>query len=196
MGMSRKLTVTSLAAICLAVAAGPAFADTGIGQTGQGNEQGVNSTQSGVNGTGTAGGDNSVIGDAAPVLDQDSGNAGVDVEAMGTGDGTMINPGTDASTQFNQTGTNSDQTGENGDSGSGIFGTAPLMIQTSTNLTVSAELMAVADGTVLIGGNAQTSSIGTNSSQSGNDFPGGGEPGTPNLTQTSTNIVINAIILG
>jgi hypothetical protein len=195
MGMSRKLTVTSLAAICLAVAAGPALADTGIGQTGQGNEQGVNSTQSGVNGTGTAGGDNSVIGDAAPVLDQDSGNAGVDVEAMGTGDGTMINPGTDASTQFNQTGTNSDQTGENGDSGSGIASTTPIMLQDSTNLTVSAELMAVADGTVLIGGNAQTSSIGTNSSQSGNDFPGGGET-TPNLTQDSTNIVINAIILG
>jgi hypothetical protein len=69
------------------------------------------------------------------------------------------------------------------------------MMQNSLNFTISAELMAVADNTVLIGGNHQTSSIGVNSAQSGNDFPGGGET-LPNLTQNSANIVINAIILG
>jgi hypothetical protein len=193
--MSRKLTVGSLAAICLALAASPALADVGVGDTGQANEQGTNSTQSGVNGTGGAGGDNSVIGDAAPVLGQNSLNAGVDVEAMGTGDGTMIAAPGDDATQFNQSGTNSQQTGENGDSGSGIASTTPAMFQNSLNLTVSAELMAVADNTVLIGGNHQTSSIGVNSSQSGNDFPGGGES-LPNLSQNSANILIDVIILG
>jgi hypothetical protein len=70
-----------------------------------------------------------------------------------------------------------------------------MLRQNSLNLTVSAELIATAENTVLIGGNAQSSSIGVNSSQSGNDFPGGGETG-PNLNQNSENIVINAIILG
>ncbi|HEX3872909.1 MAG TPA: hypothetical protein VHW26_02110 [Solirubrobacteraceae bacterium] len=193
--MSRKLSVLSLSAVCLAFAASPAAADIAIvGQTGQANEQGANSTQSGVNGTGGAGGDNSVIGDAAPDLAQNSTNVGGDAEAMGTGDGAMIANGPDAAfTQFNQTGTNSDQTGENGDSGSGISATTPMLEQDSTNATISAELMAATGNTVLIGGNAQTSSIGVNSSQSGNNFTGGG---VGPFKQSSTNIVINAILLG
>ncbi|HEY5195729.1 MAG TPA: hypothetical protein VIJ51_01745 [Solirubrobacteraceae bacterium] len=196
--MNRKLGVTSLAAICLALGTTPALADTGIGDTGQGNDQGANSNQSAVNGTGAGGGTTSVIGDAAPDFNQNSENVGADVEAMGTGDGTMIAPAGDASTQLNQSGTNSSQAGQNGDAGNGIFGTSPVLDQNSLNVTVSAELMAVADGTVLIGGNAQSSAIGVNSSQSGNDFPGGGEAGppTPNLAQNSENILIDVVILG
>jgi hypothetical protein len=182
--MSRKLGTSSLAAMFLALAASPAFAGVGIGQTGQGNDQGANSTQSGVNATGGAGGDNSIIGDAAPVLDQNSGNTGVDIEAMGTGDGTMISTGPGA-TQFNESGTNSLQVATNGDSGAGISSSAPMLVQNSTNLTVSAELMAVTDATVLIGGNAQTSSTAVNSSQM-TDVP---------LHQNSTNLLISAIIL-
>jgi hypothetical protein len=190
--MSRKLGAGSLVVILMALGGSPAYAGTGVGQTGQANEQGTNSNQSAVNGTGGAGGDNSVIGDALPVLDQNSTNAGVDVEAMGTGNGVMLSANGGAATQFNQTGTNSVQVGENGDSGSGIFGTTPMLAQNSLNVTVSAELMAVADGTVLIGGNNQTSSIGVNSSQSANNFTGGG---VGPFDQNSTNIVINAIIL-
>jgi len=176
--MTRRLGTGSVVVICFALA-------------GQSNQQGANSTQSGVNGTGGAGGDNSIIGDAAPELDQNSGNTGVNVEAMGTGDGTVIATGPGA-TQSNQSGTNSLQVGENGDSGAGIFGSRPLLAQNSTNLTVSAELIAVADATVLIGGNAQTSSIAVNSSQSANNFTGGG---VGPFDQNSTNIVISAIIL-
>jgi len=112
---------------------------------------------SGVNGTGGAGGDNSVIGDARPVLGRNPGNTGVS-EAMGTGPGTLISTGPGA-TQASQSGTNSIEVGENGDVGSGIFGPARMLAQNSANLTVSDELMAVADAVVLIGGNAQTSSI-------------------------------------
>jgi hypothetical protein len=193
--MNRKLGVTSLAAICLALGTTPALADVGVGNTGQGNDQGANSNQSGVNGTGGAGGDNSVLGDASPVLNQNSANVGADVEAMGTGDSTMIAANGGAATQLNLSGTNSDQVGENGDSGSGIGTSTPIFNQNSLNVTVSAELMAVADGTVLIGGNAQSSSTAVNSSQIGNDFPGGGEVGS-NLNQNSENILIDVIILG
>jgi hypothetical protein len=194
--MSRKLGVTSLAAICLALGASPAMADVGVGNTGQGNDQGANSNQSAVNGTGAGGGVTTVIGDAAPDFNQNSANVGADVEAMGTGDGTMIAANGGAATQLNQSGTNSSQEGQNGDAGNGIFGTTPVLDQNSLNVTVSAELMAVADGTVLIGGNAQTSSIGVNSDQSGNDFPGGSETTGPNLAQNSENILIDVIILG
>ncbi|HWH11195.1 MAG TPA: hypothetical protein VG165_08700 [Solirubrobacteraceae bacterium] len=194
--MSRKLGVTSLAAICLALGASPAMADVGVGNTGQGNDQGANSNQSAVNGTGAGGGVTTVIGDAAPDFNQNSANAGVDVEAMGTGDGTMIAAPGDAATQLNQSGTNSSQEGQNGDAGNGLFGTTPVLDQNSLNVTVSAELMAVADGTVLIGGNAQSSSIGVNSDQSGSDYPGGSEATGPNLAQNSENILIDVIILG
>jgi hypothetical protein len=76
--MSRKLGATSLLVICLtpapapalALAGSPAFADVGIRQTGQAIEQGDNSNQSAVNVDAGAGGDNSVIGDAAPILGQ------------------------------------------------------------------------------------------------------------------------------
>jgi hypothetical protein len=192
--MSRKLSVVSLSAVCLAFAAGPALADVAVvGQTGQANEQGANSNQSGVNGTGLAGGDNSVIADSAPVLDQGSTNFGGDGEVMGTGDATMIAGTGGAFTQANQTGTNSNQVGQNGDSGSGIASTKPMLDQESTNATISAELMAATGTTVLIGGNAQTSSIGVNSSQSGNNFPGGG---VGPFDQTSANFVLSDIILG
>jgi hypothetical protein len=194
--MSRRLTVFSLSATCLALAASPALASTVVGQTGQGNVQGVNSDQSAVNGTGTSGGANSVIGNATPVLDQNSANVGVDAEAMASGGSTLIanGPG-DGFTQLNQTGTNSEQTGVNGDGGQGIFGTQPMLDQNSENLTVSAELMATDGATILIGDNAQSSSIAVNSAQSGNDFPGGGESSL-NLDQNSANFVINAILLG
>ncbi len=181
--MSRKLGTSSLVVIFLALGPSPALAGTGIGQAGQGNQQGANSTQSGANATGS-GGDTSIIGDAAPVIDQNSDNTGVNIEAMGTGDGTMISTGPGA-TQSNQSGTNSLQVGTNGDSGAGISSSTPMLVQNSLNLTVSAELMAVTDATVLIGGNAQTSSTAVNSSQI-TDVP---------FTQNSTNILISAIIL-
>jgi len=193
--MNRKLGVTSLAALCMALGTTPAWAGVGIGDTGQGNDQGVNSTQSGGNGTGEAGGDNSVLGDAAPILTQNSANVGADVEAMGTGNGTMISANGGAATQLNQSGTNSDQTAINGDSGSGIGSSNPGLNQNSLNVTVSAELMAAADSTVLIGGdNAQSSATAVNSEQSGNDFPGGGET-YGNLNQNSENVLIDVIIL-
>jgi hypothetical protein len=191
--MSRKLSVISLSAVCLGLAAVPAFGDVAVvGQTGQGNVQGTNSNQTAVNGTGTGGGDNSVIGDATPELNQNSTNAGVDAEVMATGDGDLIANG-GAFTQANQSGTNSQQAGENGDSGAGISSTTPMLNQNSTNATVSAELMAATGTTVLIGGNAQSSSTAINSSQSGNNFPGGG---VGPFNQNSLNVAIDVIILG
>jgi len=83
-------------------------------------------------------------------------------------------------------GTNSLQVGTNGDSGAGISSSTPMLVQNSTNLTVSAEMMAVTDATVLIGGNDQTSATAVNSSQMAN---------VP-FTQNSTNILISAVILG
>jgi hypothetical protein len=196
--MNRRLTVTVASALCLAGAASPAFATdlTVVGQVGQANGQGANSNQSGVNGTGGAGGDNSVFGDAAPELNQNSANAGVNVEAVGgSGDSTLIANGpTDGFTQSNESGTNSDQVGENGDSGSGIGSSTPLLNQNSANVSVSVLLIAPSGNNVLIGGSAQAAEQGVNSSQSGNNFPGGGETGAFN--QNSLNVVINAVILG
>jgi hypothetical protein len=194
--MSHKLTVTALSAICLAWAASPASADMAIiGQSGQGNLQGANSNQSGVNGTGGGGGDTSVLGDATPIVDQNSTNFSGDGEVLGTGDGALIGSGPNAGfTQSNENGTNSTQVAQNGDTGNGLSPAAPHVVQNSANVSISALLIAVTGTTILVGNNAQAGSGGVNSSQSANNFPGGGE--THALTQNSGNLLISTIILG
>lgn len=189
--MSHKLTVTALSAICLAWAVSPASADmTIVGQGDQGNLQGANSNQSGVNGTGGGGGDTSVLGAAAPELDQNSVNFSGDGEVLGTGDGALIGN----NSQANQNGTNSTQVGVNGDTGAGISPVAAHLVQNSSNVSASALLIAATGTTILIGSNSQEGSGGVNSSQSATNFPGGGETHTTN--QDSLNVLLNAVILG
>jgi len=95
--MNRKLITMSAAAAVLAFGVTAASADTTvIGSTGQANQQGVNSSQSGENGSG--GGNTYILGDSAPSTTQNSENILVNVQDVGSLTGattTLIAPGTD-----------------------------------------------------------------------------------------------------
>jgi hypothetical protein len=193
--MNRKLMVVSLSAICMAWAAVPASAGTVIGETAQGNVQANNSDQSGINGTGLAGGDTSVLGDSSPTLVQVSGNELDNLEAAAGSDSVLVANGPGGGfSQQNSSAANSRQTAVNGDSGQNIALTIPVLAQHSLNAIVGTELLAAGADNVVIGSAAQDSTAAVNSDQSANDFPGGGAPA--GLDQDSLNALVNVIVLG
>jgi hypothetical protein len=192
--MYRRFTVISLSALCMAWAAAPSLASTVVGQTNQSDNQSANSGQSGINGTGLCGCDTSVIGDSTPVLLQASGNVVDNGQALAVGDSTLIANGSGASFgQSDNGGVNSQQTGVNGDSGQGLGQSVATLDQTSTNVVVGTELLAAAGPTVVIGSDYQVNQGAVNSSQSGNNFPGGG---LGLLEQDSFNLLASLVVIG
>jgi hypothetical protein len=206
--MNRKLITISAAAAVMAFGVTVASADTTvIGGTGQSNQQGVNSSQSGENGSGA--GSTYILGDSTPTTNQNSENVLVNVQDIGGGGATttLIAPGNDCFCQSNQQGVNSSQVAVNGDGGgtlTAILGDSdPTLNQNSTNVGVNVELIGGGPGnTVLIGGSAQTNDQAFNSAQSGENTSGatgtlvvGGDSGAT-LNQNSTNALINVVLLG
>jgi hypothetical protein len=206
--MNRKLITISAAAAVMAFGVTAASADTTvIGSTGQSNQQGVNSSQSGENGSG--GGNTYILGNSKPTTTQLSVNALVNVQDVGggAGDTTLIAPGTSCFCQSSQQGVNSSQVAVNGDGGgtlTAILGnSAPSLTQTSVNVGINAELIGGGSGvTTLIGGSAQTNDQAFNSAQSGENTSGAtgtlvvGKNSAPVLDQTSVNALINVALLG
>jgi hypothetical protein len=191
--MLRRLMVVTSSVVCLAWAAGPASGAVEIGQSTQGNVQGDNSTQSGINGTS---GTTQVLGDSTPVLTQDSANLQANLQAADGADSTLIANGPGAGFgQLNNGAINSSQTGVNGDSGTGLATTTATLHQSSLNVIAGEELLAAGPDNVVIGASNQLSNAGVNSAQSGNDFPGG-SPILGQLEQFSANFLGSEIILG
>jgi hypothetical protein len=210
--MNRKLITVSVSAAVLAFGAASAAAQTTvIGSTGQSNNQAVNSTQSGENGSG--GGNTYVLGNSAPTTTQVSVNALSNDQEIGGGPAatTLIAPAPgQCFCQSNQQGVNSQQVGVNGDGSStagsttAILGnSAPTLTQVSVNPVGNFQAIGGGPGpTILIGGAAQANQQGANSSQSGENGSGGG--GTlviggasrGALTQISINPLFNDTILG
>jgi hypothetical protein len=210
--MNRKLITLSAATAVLAFGVTGASAATGttvIGSTGQSNQQGVNSSQSGENGSG--GGATYILGDSAPTTNQNSLNVLVNVQDVGSLSGTtttLIAPGTSCFCQSSEQGVNSSQVAATGDGGgtiTAILGDSlPTTNQNSTNIGVNAQLIGAGFGgtTTLIGGSAQTNEQAFNSAQSGENTSGtsgtlvvgGDSVGT--LNQNSTNALINVALLG
>lgn len=101
--------------------------------------QGVNSQQTGVNGSGGGGATTAILGDSAPVLTQSSTNRLGNGQYVGgaflAGADTIIGNTAQANTQ----GVNSGQSGKNGDGGGalvfigGPIGSTPSLAQTSCN---------------------------------------------------------------
>jgi hypothetical protein len=204
--MNRKFLTMSAATAVMAFGVSAASADTTvIGGTGQSNQQGVNSSQSGENGS--SGGSTYILGTSAPTTTQNSENVLVNVQDIGGGaTTTLIAAGGDYFGQSNQQGVNSSQVAVNGDGGgtlTAILGdAAPTLTQNSTNLGVNVELIGGGPGdTTLIGGSAQTNDQAFNSAQSGENVSGAsgtfvaGSDGST-LTQNSTNALINVVLLG
>jgi hypothetical protein len=166
-----------------------AVGDTLIGDYDQNGDQGVDSTQAGVQTAGGPGysapGIKVVTGGSKGSESQSSTNVGVGVEAIApAGTGTVIG---DAS-QDDVQGINSAQGAKKGH-------------QNSTNLAVSAEIIAPQDGDAIIGTTNQASEQGVNSTQMLSSTKGGGVLFTGKTggssTQNSLNAVISAqVILG
>jgi hypothetical protein len=207
--MNRKLITISAAAAVMAFGgtAAVASADTTIiGSTGQSNQQGVNSSQSGENGSG--GGSTYIIGDSTPTTVQLSANTLVNVQDIGgSGTSTLVAPAGDCFCQSNQQGVNSSQVADNGDGGgtlTAILGNSdPLLVQASANTGINVELIGAGPGdTTLIGGSGQSNDQAFNSAQSG--LNGSGASGTlvvdgdsgATLFQGSANTLINVVLLG
>jgi hypothetical protein len=207
--MNRKLIIMSAATAVLAFGVTAASADTTvIGSTGQSNQQGVNSSQSGENGSG--GGNTYILGNSAPTTNQNSENILVNVQDIGSLTGattTLIAPGTDCFCQSSQQGVNSSQVAVNGDGGgdlTAVLGNStPTLNQNSLNIGVNAQLIgAGGSNTVLIGGAAQTNDQAFNSAQSGENTSGStgtlvvGGNSAAQLNQNSLNALINVALLG
>ena len=210
--MNRKLITLSAATAALAFGVTGASAATGttvIGSTGQSNQQGVNSSQSGENGSG--GGATYILGDSAPSTTQNSTNVLVNVQDIGSLSGsttTLIAPGNSCFCQSSEQGVNSSQVAVNGDGGgtmTAILGdSAPSLTQNSQNIGANVQLIGAGFGatTTLIGGAAQTNEQAFNSAQSGENVSGStgtlvvGGDSLPALTQNSTNALINVALLG
>jgi hypothetical protein len=209
--MNLKLITVTASAAVLAFGASSAMADsTVIGSTAQGSNQGVNSSQSGANGS--AGGSTFILGDSAPTLIQDSTNVVSNVQAIGGGpeDTTLINPSPgQCFCQGSSQAVNSQQVAVNGDGGgsgtTAVLGdSAPTLVQTSTNVLDNAQFIGGGpEDTILIGGAAQANQQGVNSSQSGeNGSAGGGgilvvgDDSLGLLDQESANVLTNTVILG
>jgi hypothetical protein len=204
--MNRKLITISAAAAVMAFGVTAASADTTvIGSTGQSNQQGVNSSQSGENGSG--GGNTYILGNSDPTTTQNSENVLVNVQDIGGGTTTtLIAPGTDCFCQSSQQGVNSSQVAVNGDGGgtlTAILGDSdPSLTQNSANIGVNVELIGGGTTTTLIGGSAQSNDQAFNSAQSGENTSGasgtlvvGGNSGAA-LLQNSENALINVVLLG
>jgi hypothetical protein len=209
--MNIKLITVTATAAALAFGVASAAADTTIiGSTGQTNNQGVNSSQSGQNGSG--GGSTFILGDSAPTTVQSSTNVLTNDQEIGggVGDTTLIAPS--ASQCFCQSSSqavNSQQVAVNGDGGgtgtTAILGdSAPTLVQDSTNVLDNGQFIGGGIGdTILIGGSGQANQQGVNSSQSGEN---GGAGGTGILVvggdslglldQESANLLTNVVILG
>ncbi len=208
--MNLKLITASASVAVLAFGVTAASADTTvIGSTGQSNSQGVNSSQSGENGSG--GGGTYILGDSEPTATQTSVNVLANDQEIGGGGGdtTLIAPAAgQCFCQSSQQAVNSQQVAVNGDGGgttTAILGNSkPTLTQTSVNVGLNGQFIGGGPGdTILIGGASQVNQQGTNSSQSGeNGSAGGGGTlviggdslGT--LTQGSFNILDNEVILG
>ena len=208
--MNRKLITLSAATAAMAFGVTGASAATGttvIGSTGQSNQQGVNSSQSGENGSG--GGATYILGDSSPTTTQNSTNVLVNVQDIGSLSGTtttLIAPGNSCFCQSSEQGVNSSQVAVNGDGGGSLTAvlgdSEPSLTQNSQNIGVNVQLIGAGGPSTLIGGSAQTNQQAFNSAQSGENVSGstgtlvvGGES-EPSLTQNSTNALINVALLG
>lgn len=170
-------------------APGLATGSTMIGEYDQNGDQGVNSTQAGVQTAGGPGysapGVKVVTGNSKPSESQNSTNLGVGVEGISpVGTGAVIGN----ASQENLQGINSIQGAKKGH-------------QNSTNVAVSAEIIAPQDGDAIIGATNQSDDQGVNSSQLLSSTKGGGILFTGktggSTTQNSLNAVISAqVILG
>ena len=210
--MNLKLITASASVAVLAFGVTAASADTTvIGSTGQSNTQGVNSSQSGENGSG--GGGTYILGDSTPMETQVSVNVLANNQKIGAGGGdtTLIAPAAgQCFCQSSEQGVNSQQVGVNGDGGgstTAILGdSTPTLLQVGVNVLDNHQRIGsggAGDDTILIGGSSQVNQQAGNSSQSGeNGAAGGGgtlvvgHNSTGTLGQFSFNILDNDVILG
>lgn len=212
--MKRQLVSLPVLLLVLALGESAAVADTIlVAPAGQSNTQAGNSSQSATNGTGRDG-TTFVLGDATPVAAQNSNNRLDDAQAIGGGpaDTRAIAPAPGQCVcQANQQGVNSHQVGANGDGGgtTTIVGDSrPVLVQTSANLLATGQATGGGAGNMLlIGGSAQSSDQGVNSTQSAKNGNGGGTTvilggagqgaaSAPSLTQDSLITLISRQSLG
>lgn len=111
----------------------------------QSSEQGVNSSQVGVNGDG-GGTTTAILGDSAPTLTQTGVNVLTNGQFIGGGLGDTVLIG--GASQVNQQGTNSSQSGENSSSGSG----GTLVIGGDSAGTLAQRSFNILDNEVILGG--------------------------------------------
>lgn len=181
----RGMVVALAGAVALAVPA-TALGDALIGNFTDGNLQGVDSNQSGINGSG--GGEFSgpgpvkfIDGASKPNLTQLSTNVASNDALVGGGggDGTMIGNGS----QQNKQAINSNQVAKKGK-------------QTSVNVESGTQIIGLAAGDAIIGDTGQASDQGTNSLQTASSRPGSGvlfveDTNKAPLTQDSMNLLIS-----
>ncbi len=186
----RDLVASAMGVLVLAAPA-TALGDGLIGNFDNTNNQGANSNQSGINGSGgaefVAPGEKFISGDSTPKLVQGS----VNVEASsglfggGGGDGTMIGNGS----QVNNQAINSNQVAKKG-------------TQMSTNIESGTQIVGLGAGDDIIGSTAQASNQGEDSLQTGASRSGtttfiGGPTNKGPLTQTSSNTALSCeLIIG
>jgi hypothetical protein len=171
------------------VVPGVALGDTMIGQYDQNGDQGVNSTQAGIQSAGGPGysvpGEKVVTGSSKGTETQDSTNVAESVETIGSGSPTGAVIGN--ASQENGQGINSAQGAKKGK-------------QTSTNFEGSGEIIAPDDGDTIVGTTGQENRQAENSSQMLSSTPSGALLFTQSTggstTQESLNAEVSAVILG
>jgi hypothetical protein len=166
-----------------------AYGSALIGNFDNTNDQGLDSGQSAVNGSGGAEfsgpGIKFVDGGSTPKLSQTSLNAAANAGLVGGGDGTMIGD----ARQGNDQAINSRQVARKG-------------TQVSTNIASGTQIVGLGAGDAIIGSTSQVSdqaenSVQTDASRSGTVTFIGGPTNKGPLTQTSVNVALSCeIVLG
>jgi hypothetical protein len=160
-----------------------------IGNFDSGNDQGSDSNQSAINGSGGAEfsgpGIKFISGDSTPKLSQTSTNVATNAGLVGGGGGTMIGNAGQSNTQA----INSDQVARKG-------------TQVSTNIESGTQIVGLAAGDAIIGSTSQVNGQAENSLQTGASRSGtttfvGGPTNKGPLTQTSLNLELSCeIVIG
>jgi hypothetical protein len=184
----RDWVATATGVLVLAVPA-TAMGSNLIGTFDNSNDQGANSNQSGINGSGGAEfsgpGLKFISGDSTPKESQTSTNVATNTGLVGGGDGTMIGSAGQANTQA----INSDQVAKKG-------------TQVSTNIESGTQIVGLAAGDTIIGSTSQVNGQAENSLQTGASRSGtttfiGGPTNKGPLTQTSLNLELSCeIVIG
>jgi hypothetical protein len=210
----KRMNVILPAAIASLALAASANASTIVGNTGQGSQQGINSSQNASQSTG--GGTTVITGENDPTLAQASGNANVNSQQNGDSDSSGGSVIVGNTTQGSQQGINSSQNASQSTGG----GSGPTVVtgendpgvfQGSGNLNLNGQLNGDSGllgnggggGSVIVGNTTQNNQQGINSSQNASQGTGGSggptvvvDENDPFLLQLSGNANLNGELNG